>query len=484
MEAKWTRYRWLISFLWAFCTVFLLAFSKIISLGVSAFAQENVLALVLIFLFCRLFYTVLPLLQNKRRWIICLCLSVIFACFYMIGQKYYTLKETEYAAKYMVTGFLGMTALLFGLSVWTFHFIETPRRHNHRSLGVRFSKFFALPEKKQFFVIQGLLLVCYIPAFLANYPGLYSFDGPMQVYQILYQDYLSAANPLLNSFLLGGSVWLGHAIFGSYNVGLAFYSWIQMICVTAAFAYAIRFFIRHDLPKWWIGISALFFALNPFFQVFVFTTIKENLFGAALLVLFLDTVDLLMDSETFFHKPALQIRYGVMALLMCLSRNQGIYLWVLTIPFLVWACKIHKMRLTGICVSVVAVYYALTGPLSTALNVHPANYIDAFSIPIQQVSRVMNQTPERVTDEQKQILSEIISLDAFEDYNPVTADPVKSQIHLDVAYENPMRYLKVYLEIGLNNPRAYVDAFFAVNYAYYSPGVYCWYEPKAYKNYE
>ncbi len=95
----------------------------------------------------------------------------------------------------------------------------------------------------------------------------------------------------------------------------------------------------------------------------------------------------------------------------------------------------------------------------------------------------MNQSPESVTEEQKRILYEIIPPEAFEDYNPLTADDVKSQVVLEKLAENPGRYLRVYFEIGLQNLRAYIDAFFTMCYPYISPGVYCYYQPEAYKNY-
>ena len=171
---------------------------------------------------------------------------------------------------------------------------------------------------------------------------------------------MSAAHPLLGNLLIGGSVWLGHAIFGSYNAGLALYSCLQAACVTAVFAYTLCFMIRHCVPRLAVLISAVFFACNSFFHVFVFTTIKENLFGAALLMLFLFTVDLILSPDRFFKSKALQARYIGMALLMCLLRNQGIFLLVLMIPFVVWACRIKRIRLAGLCLSAVALYYALT----------------------------------------------------------------------------------------------------------------------------
>ncbi len=484
MEKILHRFRLPISVGLAFCTAFALAFGQVILLNPSDYSAANILTPLITAALALLFYHALPLMRERRLCIIGFCTALLFAAFYTIGQMYGGEQPETHQTLRTACAFIGMWLVFFGLILCLFS-IRSKKEENavkgRQTPGTGlWERLCALPRKKQFLWLYGVLLLCYVPAFLANYPGLLSFDGPTQVYQILYQHLLSAANPLLSNLLIGGSVWLGHAIFGSYNAGLALYSCIQVACVTAAFAYTLCFMIRFRVPKPVVLLSALFFAFNPFFHVFVFTTIKENLFGAALLMLFLFTVDLLICPEDFFKSRALQVRYAVMALLMCLLRNQGIFLLILMIPFVVWAVKIKKIRLAGLCLSVVAVYYALTGPLSTMLQVEHVSYVDAFGVPIQQVARVMNQSPERVSDEQKSILYEIIAPDAFEDYNPFTADDIKSQINLPVLYENPSRYLGVYFEIGLHNLRAYADAFFTMCYPYLYPGIHCYYQPRAY----
>lgn len=476
------RFRLPISIGLAFCTTFTLIFGGIVSLGSSAYSSGNILALLVFAAISLLFYKTLPLIKEPRLCILGVCTALIFAAFSTIGQMYGGILPKTHSTLRYACVFFGLWALFSGMCLVLFSALS--RREGGRWPGDRLlGRLYAMPYKKQFVWLYGLLLLCYVPAFLANYPGLLSFDGPTQIYQLLHEHFLSAANPLLGNLLIGGSVWLGHAIFGSYNAGLALYSCLQAACVTAVFAYTLCFMIRHCVPRLAVLISALFFAFNPFFHVFVFTTIKENLFGAALLILFLFTVDLILSPDRFFKSKALQARYIGMALLMCLLRNQGIFLLVLMIPFVVWACRIKRIRLAGLCLSAVALYYALTGPLSAVLNVQHPQYIDAFGVPIQQVARVMNQSPESVTEEQKRILYEIIPPEGFEDYNPLTADDVKSQVVLEKLAEYPGRYLRVYFEIGLQNLRAYIDAFFTMCYPYISPGVYCYYQPEAYKNY-
>lgn len=482
MEQTMRRFRLPISMGLAFFSTLALIFGGIVSCGPTAYFAGNALVLLMFAAQALLFYKTLPCIGERRLCLICACTAFLFAAFCTIGQMYGSEWSETHAALRFACVFIGTWLLFFGACLALFSMLSHREEGKWPGEGM-LRRLYAMPYKKQFLWLYGLLLLCYVPAFLANYPGLLSFDGPMQLYQILHQHYLSAANPLLSTLLIAGTVWLGHAVFGSYNAGLALYSCLQAACVTAAFAYTLCFMIRHRVPRLLVCVSALFFAANPFFHVFVFTTIKENLFGAALLMLFLFTVDLILAPERFFKSRALQARYVGMALLMCLLRNQGVFLMLLMIPFAVWACRIKKIRLCGLCLSSVALYYVLTGPLSVMLNVQHANYIDAFGIPIQQVARVMNQSPDSVTDEQKSILYEVIEPEAFEDYNPLSADDVKSQINLTKLYEDPGRYFGVYVDIGLRHLRAYADAFLTMCYPYISPGVYCYFQPRAYKNY-
>ena len=255
----------------------------------------------------------------------------------------------DYSSPWLYCNIVGMTVVFTAVLLWLFQTLEGKKRKKIRL--AKLDWLWNAPTKKFFLSTFGIILLGYLPAYLATFPGLFSFDGPLQA--LYYHDgVLDAHHPLLSTALLGIWIDIGHAVFGSYQGGLALYSLFQGTCLAATFAYTLCFMRRYKAPKLLVLGSLVFFALSPFFQIFVFATIKEVLFGSALLLLALFSLDLILQPDMFFKRPLLLLRYAATALLMCLLRNQGIfYILMVFIPFCVWACRVHRVHLTGLVFS-------------------------------------------------------------------------------------------------------------------------------------
>ena len=83
-----------------------------------------------------------------------------------------------------------------------------------------------------------LILLGWIPVFLAYYPSVFAYDAEGQLYQVLAHDY-STHHPLLHTLFLGAFFRLGGSLPGSYPAGLAIHSFVQMLLRAAAFGYSL-----------------------------------------------------------------------------------------------------------------------------------------------------------------------------------------------------------------------------------------------------
>jgi len=301
------------------------------------------------------------------------------------------------------------------------------------------------------------------------FPGNFSYDAIPQLYQIYVFEQFDAHSPLLHTLFLQGCLEAGKILFGSYNAGVAIHSIIQGGLLAAVFAYTIYFLSRFAFPKILLLICLLFFAINPVIQIWMFTTTKDILFGALFLLLFLFTLEIILLPEQFFTSKIRMARYVMTVLSMCIFRNQGIYVFILAVPFLIWACKNQRKKM--FLISVIAILLVRTGSsfLEKTLDATPQNPREALSVPMQQIARVMNLSSGELPAATKEKIYELIPEEYIQLYVPYISDPVKSGFNSEVLKKDLGGYINLWFQLGLEYPGVYLDAFFGLSYGYWYP---------------
>ena len=82
-------------------------------------------------------------------------------------------------------------------------------------------------QLRSFFLTAVAIFLCYVPVFLAVYPGFFVYDAQDELMQVITRNF-STHHPLLHVLLLGGIIPLVYKITGSYNLGIACYTLFQM----------------------------------------------------------------------------------------------------------------------------------------------------------------------------------------------------------------------------------------------------------------
>lgn len=249
--------------------------------------------------------------QKKRErafWIWLLVIWSLFAAIPLLYHHHFSVFFTGWA----------VAAVLLLIA---FPFLGICRRAlGERLGGVKLQGKAGVFVDRHFFAVAffGLLLF-WLPAYLALFPGTFGYDAPGQVAQYLGKEPWSTYQPVAHSFLMGAVIDLGRTLFGSYNGGVALYTALQALACAAAGARSLVFLKRRQAPFLALLFGFLFLALNPFVQVLVFACTKDIFFGAALLVFVLDFADAADGGRI---SPGL-ITGGIF---MCAMRNQGIYM--------------------------------------------------------------------------------------------------------------------------------------------------------------
>ena len=114
-----------------------------------------------------------------------------------------------------------------------------------------------------------LLLLAWLPVYLAYYPGICAYDAPVQTGQIM-EHYYFDHHPIVHTLLLQGMLWLGSHIFGSVNAGMACYTAAQMLLLAGSMAYGMWVLHRRKAPvAAWLSVLLLgmFFPFHWYMSV-------------------------------------------------------------------------------------------------------------------------------------------------------------------------------------------------------------------------
>lgn len=325
-------------------------------------------------------------------------------------------------------------------------------------------------DKHIFWVFFLVIIIIWIPTLLAVWPGVYSYDAVARTRDYYLYEVYTAHYPVLHNVFFIGSLELGNLIADSYNVGLLIYSIVQGVLMALCFAYSLAWMYRRNFSRWIVLIGLLFFAVNPIVSVLAFTTTHDILFGGVLLVALVKLLDAALFTEEFFASKRNIIVLTLILFLMCMLRNQGVYMLIVALPFAVLAWKRYRIKMLCSIGIPIVLFFLITGPFYSLIGIEKANAREALSVPMQQIGRVNIFVDKGITDEQYEEIYRYIPKKYLNYYRPEISDTIKSGFETDTFKEDPMGFIKVWFDVGIHNIGTYIDAFVNTNYGFYYIG--------------
>ena len=328
-----------------------------------------------------------------------------------------------------------------------------------------------------------LLLLAWLPVYLAYYPGICAYDAPVQTGQIM-EHYYFDHHPIVHTLLLQGMLWLGSHIFGSVNAGMACYTAAQMLLLAGSMAYGMWVLHRRKAPvAAWLSVLLLgmFFPFHWYMSV---SMTKDTVFSAFLLLQLVSLTDLLMEDRRSIRPGIRDLLFGIGTVGMILFRNNGKYAMIVLLAFLFLMFCFGKRarKLWGRLFAVSAVAFGVgLFVLSAVFHITHAEQGDRremLSMPIQQMSRCMiyhggvGVLPEddgTMTEQDKALIHDFILDEAYRDYDPGIADPVKRHTNTYVVRYRSGEFIKTYLHLLSAYPGDMINAALAVDAGFLSP---------------
>ena len=309
----------------------------------------------------------------------------------------------------------------------------------------------------------ALIFLAYVPQFLVFYPGSFMYDTQRQTFQIAgnaYDTFHPLLHTLLIRFCLSFNGWLG-----SFEKCAALYSLIQMALLAGCFALACASVARSCSVRA-ARRCALCFALYPLHMCFAVCATKDVLFSGLL------TLTLAYALEAAGQERAgraLLVKLTLCGAGMALLRNNALYAAAVWSVLLLLAAGRRGRRLAGVALLSCALCMAGNAALSAVTGAQKGDLSETLSLPIQQLARARCVADDRLTDEEKSAIDELMPDGAWALYDPTISDPVKFRFDTQQFLSDVQRYAGVYLSVGKKCPEVYLDAVLLHTFAFWYP---------------
>lgn len=319
--------------------------------------------------------------------------------------------------------------------------------------------------------VMGILLLCWLPWYVCLFPGTVSNDSISQLMSVLGLARLTNANPICQTGLVALFRWLGLALAGSADLGVALYCMTQAVLMAWLMSALLGQMRREGASRAFVGGCLAFYALCPVFPVFAFCVGKDTNFAMAVLLLALETRRAQTDDA-----PRRAIGLSVAAVACVLLRNPGIYLAVLTLTLLLGWTLAPARRARGywrapLCALACAglVFGTLHLWVLPRFDIAPMPETEEYSLPLQQVARVA--AGGGLSEEQARAVEGVLPVaELKEAYNGELSDPVKDLWKPDATAEEKAAFWRAWPEIVRTHPMTCLSATFHNVYGYLYPG--------------
>lgn len=325
-----------------------------------------------------------------------------------------------------------------------------------------------------FGVTIALLLLMWLPSFIAAFPGVFSYDAPHQLWQFVSPNGKIINNqPIVSSLMLFAVMKLGYTLFGgTWEAGLTFYLVIQMGLFAATFAFIL---IRYILRKSYViyTIVLLFFGLYPANQLLVVNAAKDVMYALFFLWFVIIFAEILKAIYQDKPVPAYQYAlYGVVLLLLMFWRNNTMYAFVLTMPFMCLLIIKHRAILSTMLVSVIVlgVYLFVTIWVYGWMGFGSTSIIESLAVPEQQLAFTYIKEKDTLTPEQIEFIEKLMPEDFAQVYVSTNSDYIRPRLSGGYIKEIGFTtFVKQWAEIGLNHKNKYIKAFLNNTRGYWYP---------------
>lgn len=334
-------------------------------------------------------------------------------------------------------------------------------------------------------VILAFIVVVWSVTYIAFFPGLFQGDTEDIIY-MSYNYHTGLADSVIRidessmwvdhhsvlyTVLLGAFVKGARALCGNENVGIAVYSAIQGFFMAWVLAYSLyKLKLYKVCPLIRTGL-AVFYAFFPWMPRYAFMATKDTLFAGFLMLYILLIMDLAFEAKDKIRVNEI-LRLVAYSVVIFLLRKNGLYVCVLSLPFLLMINKKWIKTLAIVLLCILAVKFAYSHILLPACHITDGSIRAALPVPLHQTARYVHYFPDEVTQEERQAIDRVVDYDSFAaNYETDRSLYVQACWRKEADGRDLAAYVKVWGKMLFKHPLTYVAATANNNYGYFYPVV-------------
>lgn len=420
---------------------------------------------------------------NKTAAILATIFSLILCignCFKLL-EEFNLIKMSSLQVSFLLIEFLGYIAIFYLVFQKLFEFFNIKLRllidfEENKVLKIdsKWKRILSEYDKHVFLYSFLIIYICWLPYIIISFPGSMSYDAAEQLFRFTGNAPVTNHHPILSTLLIGICFRVGQFIH-SDNFGIFIYMIFQSLIFALALAYMLKYMKELKIILKWRIVTLLFFSLFSLWPMYAQWVVKDTLF-CSLVIFYVVYCIRIVVLKDFKNSNVMFFKVFIISLLVTLLRNNGIYLVVLSLPFISILETVKKNRIKlYISTFGILVVYILFNNVLAYLNIEGSSIKEMLSVPFQQTANYVRTYPNEVTEREKEIIDTILDYDAIQvNYNPSLSDPVKEtfkgkNMNSQELKEAMKNYFLVWGQQFLKHPLNYIMTTFSNTYNYYYP---------------
>lgn len=330
--------------------------------------------------------------------------------------------------------------------------------------------------KRNSVVVMLVCLLCWLPYFLYEYPGIMSPDSINQFEQVVGMKPWSNHHPVAHTLCLDFFYHIGRSFTTDINAAISCYTIAQMLFMAFCIAVLIHTLEQYCVRRRIRILVLAFYALLPFQGVFMVAIWKDIPFSGIFMLFLCTLLQMIRPQENLsrYSKLLLWTKFCALGCAVCLFRSNGWYCFLLLIPFLLYGFRRQMKWVLGSCVLVVLTVGLIRGPVMQTCGIAQPDFIESCSLPLQQIARVVVDSKD-LTVEQEVLIHKVIDTTYIKQlYAADFADNMKELVRAgDEAYltAHKAAYARLWLQLGVRYPGVYLEAWAELTKGFWFPNV-------------
>jgi hypothetical protein len=403
--------------------------------------------------------------SSTRMWVFAACLSTVIASLLIAGMQLQSQSMILWQASTVCYIFFNLIPIMTTIAIFLCNF-------ENRTLKQREIRRSWLLKHRRILIFT-VILIFWILGYLALFPGVYDYDAGNKIVQFrdpsigVGNDYA-----VLHSAILNFLVWLGESLFNSSQIGFGIYILLQLLFMVYVCTEISCYLYDRFKNVVLLAVTIIFFVLFFHLMVIALSSYQDTIFAGIFALIVLRAIRMAENPKLFFSKWHQPIIFAALILLLCMFRNNGFYALLVAVPFFVVLMKKFRIKTLIVLLVPLIIFQVYSGPILGGLGVKKDPSIkEMLSIPLQQLARVYTFRADGMTPDQRAYLQELVPSKNLDIYysNPSISDQQKEVLNTDLLESSYSKFIGLYLKVGIQNPRTYVDAALMNTLGYWYP---------------